>query len=595
MAPSRHERNNLPPFAEIRGGSIAALRKGDLLSVAIELGLPLPEDINKATVPELKNAITAALATPQVASDNRFLKFIVYRTKTTGGAAIKNSVEKAREDAAAQKEDVAPTGAHLTLLEGKSTSDPAPQHRRLLQDGDGAGGQAERRKFISVYGREGTEIMFPEPSSPLTEASSQVSDKLVNSNVKPSSPPKQASLDLPSQDEVNLPVKVHFTGIGTSSREVYILPSVRQDIVIYKAPDGTYTTSLKKLIPAVIVQFSSATDQSEYKISITGTTGSPLFLGTIGQFKSGDLHPVLELSQADTCTLEAEGSVLVCNLLLERRAATVTNENRPTQILPKMKPLEIANARPKSKTKRKTDVDHSDNDHDWPENMTDRSFLAFLNRELRGKENGYGASLSTAGEMLVRWRDLTSAVAICNESWKSYNKGSPYCVPAEYKDRDDESVHQYANRPFTKAHLVKALKIGSSITTLDKDMFENPGLQFAPLARRWVDQDPELTVEENKRFSKMSRNDFLAYIQERKDRETGKQRENAARESKKTKRVRRSQPDDESDSSIMDSEEERRVKRKLKKAHKARKEALEGVAGPSSHKSRRATSEHLDD
>lgn len=133
--------------------------------------------------------------------------------------------------------------------------------------------------------------------------------------------------------------KVNFLGVETSSHEVWILRSQRDSTTVLKGLDGKYTTSLKRLVPAALVQFSPAKGicglspalsklsnfalgERQYTLSITGSTGNPYGLGTMEQFLSGHFPEVLDLVEADTCTLspdESDPGVLICHLMLKAK------------------------------------------------------------------------------------------------------------------------------------------------------------------------------------------------------------------------------------------------------------------------------------
>jgi hypothetical protein len=109
MPPTIYNLSDLPTLDEIKQGPVNSLGKKDLLAIAIALKLLQPNEINNKnnTVTALKKAVLGAL---QTTSDTRFLKFTVHRPATTGGAAVKTSADKSKEDGAAQKKDLVPSG-----------------------------------------------------------------------------------------------------------------------------------------------------------------------------------------------------------------------------------------------------------------------------------------------------------------------------------------------------------------------------------------------------------------------------------------------------------------------------------------------------
>ncbi|KAJ6459756.1 hypothetical protein DFH09DRAFT_1115038 [Mycena vulgaris] len=530
MAPTRLDLSVLPPLEDIKPGSILKLKKAELLSVALALNLTLPADINKINVDELKKMIPEAL---KVSTDVRFLKFSVHRPNTTGGAAIKNR-------------GYSPVRARRSQI--------------LLRSTDAWQTDKKPKELVK------------EPSSPLT--SSQASEEKDADFNKPSSPVN----DIPPQkgEVFDFNIKVNFAGVGTPSREVWILPNQRAKIPVSKEADGRYTTFLTKLVPAALVQFSPAKGEREYRLSIMGASGGTYQLGTMDQFLTGKFHGVLELPEANSCTLSLEGAVLICDLILTAKKL----EAKPTQIMPQMKPLDIARGRVKAKGK--VDVEDSDDDgHDWPNNEKDMPFRTFLNTELGGKPNGYGQELKNRCEL------------------KSYTKGIPYRVPSEYANNADEAVRQYANRPFKKADIERALFVGHTIASRDRDLFKSKDLS------RWVEGDPEVAFTDKKRFSAMTRKQFLAHLADCKDTKLEGDR-HRAREERRVKAgknrgtKKRPEPEPESDngsesSEPLDSEEERQARHLYKKIKlREQGKASKGRDEPGPSRKKALNSDHMD-
>ncbi|KAK7033864.1 hypothetical protein R3P38DRAFT_3186091 [Favolaschia claudopus] len=130
--PPRIDLNSLPAFSDIPGGPLKSLNKPELFSVARELGIGLPLDPRTITVETLRGQVTQGIG--KLPNDVRFHKFIVHRAQTTGGAALRNSADKDKEDVGAK--DVQPTGAHRKLLEQRVKSDPAGQLKHLKAPAD---------------------------------------------------------------------------------------------------------------------------------------------------------------------------------------------------------------------------------------------------------------------------------------------------------------------------------------------------------------------------------------------------------------------------------------------------------------------------
>ncbi|KAJ7857010.1 hypothetical protein B0H13DRAFT_2283366 [Mycena leptocephala] len=564
MPPTIYNLSDLPTLDEIKQGPVNSLGKKDLLAIAIALKLLQPNEINNKnnTVTALKKAVLGAL---QTTSDTRFLEFTVHRPATTGGAAVKTSADKSKEDGAAQKKDLVPSGAHLKLLTGNIKTDPPPN----------------TDTYSSLTASEDEEIN--KPSGP--------------------APPAGNILHHTEGEVSTLSIKVSFSGVGTGSRDVWILPSQRDAITVFKGADGKYTTSLKNLVPAALVQFSPVKGERYYKLSIIGSSGYPYTLGTMDQFLTGQFHENLELAEANTCTLRLDASgareVLICDLVLEAKGS-----DNLAEIQPAMKPLEIAQGRARSqvkkkKTKGKTTFD-SDEEEDWPNALNDKPFQKFLCGILDGKIEGY-TELKTIGEMRERYLTLTRAVKFLDQNWKSTTRGIPWRVPEDYKDDSDETVRQYANRPFNKAVVESALDIKKTIASRDREVFENPDLPYDPRLKKWAEDDGEDMDDKHKRkYAAMTRRQFFEHLEDCKKTRLAED-ENRANERSKAKGKHRRSTDEDADvsdagtSSELDSETEKLLQRALKKARKMKRaKDGQGLAGPSHRRKARLTSNELD-
>ncbi|KAJ7087721.1 hypothetical protein C8R43DRAFT_307901 [Mycena crocata] len=569
MPPKRIKPEDIPTLESIKAGSISALTKRDLVAIALALDIIQLENINKENVPEIKASIIAALRSPKFCNDERFLKFSVYRPSTTGGASLRSSADKAKEDAAAQKEDVVPTGANMTLFEQKAKADPPPQHRRLVQLEGG-----------DIKENEG-KTKSP-PSSPLSAVTGSDNEEhtvvtLVSAAIKPAS--STFNRAPPPETEISdLSIKVIFNGIGTTTREAWVTPIHRKDIVVYKTPDGKYTTFLDKVLLAGVSNLSPG-KELKWKLSIAGTSG-PYGVGTLENYSTGNLPAVLALPEANICflSLKPDTNLLHCEVFLEARRT----EQPSLKDQPKLKPLDLARARAKATENDGPDDgdDPSDDGDDWPDNLKDPDFLKFLNAQLGGKPDGYGRALTNVGQMLVRYKDLTNAVATCDEGWKSHTAGFPWRVPSRYAQDPDASVRQFTNRPFKKADLERAFQIGHTIASKDRELFTHKHLGCAPLAQEWIDGTLNDPAKQAK-FVKMTRTEYVTYLQECRD-DAVAEMDRKRRLEIKAKR-RQSKAEAGSDSSGTD--EEKTLRRKLKKI-KLKKEAAEVEAAGSSRKAR---------
>ncbi|KAJ6568187.1 hypothetical protein B0H10DRAFT_1965007 [Mycena sp. CBHHK59/15] len=152
---------------------------------------------------------------------------------TTGRASIKNSrnsTDKSKEDqdAAGQKQDVAPAGK---LLQQGTKSDPPPQFKHLGQPDD-----SEAKLAMSQSPHYQAEWTLRKRNRSLTFQ--EVGCR----------PPPFHDFVKPDEDGADLPIP----GVNTHTHTVWILPSQRESRALCKTEDGIFTTSLKKLLPPAL-------------------------------------------------------------------------------------------------------------------------------------------------------------------------------------------------------------------------------------------------------------------------------------------------------------------------------------------------------
>ncbi|KAF7333802.1 hypothetical protein MVEN_02337000 [Mycena venus] len=569
--PPRIDPNALPAVEQIKGGSVSTLNKAELFSIAKELKLPLPDDPKDIVGKVLKAKVSTALKSPQFANDPRFQKFKSYRPQTTGGAAIKNSADKDKLDlAASQKQDAAPSGAHGKLLQKAVKSDPAPQFRLL--------GVTKPDTGTDHVDTASESSLSPVPSLSSDEKD-QPNKPLSQAAVNP-----LASYALVQKDEVEygLPISVEFQGVD--SQTVWISPFHRDSIPVFKAEDGTFSTSLKKLLPLALTQISPVKGDRYTKISVALDRGGTLILGTTHDFRNGNFPDFLALAEADYCQLHREPKKLHCHFLLRPGKPLSVNPGLSSKI----KPLELARSRPKATTptKRKRHVPgvDSDQEHDWADNENDKSFLDFMNEFLGGRQGGYPQG-DEIGTRLERWSDRERVIEYCDENYKMTGKGKPYRIPAEVKNHENEAYHQYAGRPFTKKCITLALGVGNGTVTADRKLFTNPDIPCDADAERWVKGELDNKVAHDRalkaKFDKMSARQWEDHVLEAKkaklaaDAAAEKERSRAAAQRKKEKKREKYLTESRGEKrprGVGDvDEEERELKRRLKEIQQKRK------------------------
>ncbi|KAK6981073.1 hypothetical protein R3P38DRAFT_3465367, partial [Favolaschia claudopus] len=513
--PPRIDLAALPPFEGIPGGPINNLSKPQLFSVAKELGMALPAKDTDIVVKVLKSTIQSALA--KIPNDTRFHKFTVHRPATTGGAALKNSAHKDKQDriAANEKPDVVPSGAHKKLLQSGVKSDPSPRYNHLKDPdappGDGlkSGEENDDDSSLLTPVTSDVEEVQPKKHHPIKPAS-----KVITTTVSFYTPLG------PNEDGAGLPIAVEFQGI--QGRKVWVDTAGLQ---LVKGGDAGIYVSLRALIPKALSQLSPSKDpafplRKLYILSDSSSTS----LGTIDDHTSpdGKIPAFLELPQADYYRLERQINHFLCCIIWKDGDVSPTIHSEPpsTSIRPQDKPWEMAKERPKTSQKRVKgkkrfipgQADDSDSE-DWPDNQTDTGFLSYLNKVAGGRPNGYKKSLDTMGERLERWNDKERAVKLCDEK---FTPGNPYRIGADVKDDPVEAYRQYARRPFTKKNLYTALGVGTSTISSDKSFIEHKDLPYDPLAVRWVQGDPTLDATTKAKFDSMSSKEWCNHLEEAK-------------------------------------------------------------------------------
>ncbi|KAK7015384.1 hypothetical protein R3P38DRAFT_2637364 [Favolaschia claudopus] len=582
--PPRIDLTALPPFEGIPGGPINNLPKPQLFSIARELGMTLPAKDTDITVKDLKSNIQTALV--KVPNDTRFHKFTVHRPATTGGAALKNSAHKDKQDRIAENEkpDVVPSGAHKKLLQGGVKSDPSPRYNHL--------NNPDVRHKEDGNSAEDNDV----PKPPIKKAEPKRTE-----NNNPNKPPSKIvpttlSFYNPlglnhNEDGAGLPIAVEFQGIQGS--KVWVDTAGLQ---LVKGGDGGIYVSLRALISKALAQLSPSRDPAYplrklYLLSDSSSTS----LGTIEDHTSADgkIPAFLNLPQADYYRLERQYTHFICYIIWK-------DGDPSTSIRPQDKPYDMAKERPKTTRKNAKgnkrfipgQADDSDSE-DWPDNKTDKGFLSYLNKAIDGRPNGYKKSLDTMGERLERWNDKERAIKLCDEK---YTPGNPYRIGAEVKDDPNEAYHQYARRPFTKKDIYTSLGIGTTTISNDKSLIEHKALPYDPLAMRWVQGD--LTLDEatiKAKFDSMSSKEWCNHLEEAKQDKLEADEEAAQRASKGKgkekagrKRSHRAVASGSSSDNVDTEKEAERLRERLRQ--------IESAAGKTRKRSRKAAvdSDNLD-
>ncbi|KAJ6513216.1 hypothetical protein C8R45DRAFT_1154249 [Mycena sanguinolenta] len=321
-------------------GKINGLKKEHLLVIAEVLGIKfIVSGVGKQNVPEMKITLNEALKNPGLAFKEELQKFIIYPRGVT--APIKNSADKTTDDALQNKSELNPpaTGAHKTLLENGSTSDPPPQYKPL----GGAGPKKEDHES-NVVDSDGQrrfrvgEILSQGLVAPTSSSDADSED----TNQKKKDRTHKRLMKRPEIVEANvemnkLPIVVHFVGSHdrSRSREVWIPPSQRSQISVAKASDnsGDYTAPLKTILPIALAQdspiksWSLLVKDGRAKLGIVGPLGPHLNLGTVDDFAGNNFPEPLALDRVNNYKLEPINGGLLCRVFWEPQ--NTKNETDP--------------------------------------------------------------------------------------------------------------------------------------------------------------------------------------------------------------------------------------------------------------------------
>ncbi|KAK6966552.1 hypothetical protein R3P38DRAFT_2754619 [Favolaschia claudopus] len=607
----RVDMNNIPAFDKLPAGPVASLKKPELCSLAKELGIDLPLDSGSITVNTLKGQITAAIG--KNPNDTRFHKFVVHRAQTTGGAALKNSADKDKEDMEAKS--VHATGAHRKLLEKRVKSDPAPQLKRL--------NKTALKLDVKKNGDKDKAPNSPGTLSPLSpsENESVPSDPGELEEVLPP-PPKPLPSPGPSlvdsyyyrmlkqhDAEAQLPVAVEFCGEKVTQL-VWIPPAVRAAIPLFRDVDGGVVASLKQLIPAALTQLSPNKENPHRRLTlIQGQVA--MSLGSAEQFMKGNFPDTLEVPAADMCPLQCLPDRLILSLLWKKgehpKKAPETESDSASDSEPhfagSFKPLEAARERSERKKSKKSqkqkkidddDDDDSDRDREIDSNTV---FLACVRDTIGVKiEKKKPGGLSTIGPRLARWNQRQQCIEYCDENFSTGRaKGKPYRMPEELKDHEKAEYREFANRAFSKKTITNALGIVNGTLTADGKLFESPDLEFDTKAKMWVDGDVSLDDKIKAKFDKMSATQWKEHLT--KAREAHEAAEAASRKRRRSSSSSAARASAESSS---EDDEQKKLERRLaeikseKKEQRATKKARNGEGSRKSKASTRFRSNSLD-
>ncbi|KAJ7836963.1 hypothetical protein B0H13DRAFT_1912716 [Mycena leptocephala] len=288
------------PLASIAGGAINMQRTFPVLfSLAVAMKLD-----HTGTKKDLLPRILKKLKDDTVlAQSAEYMKFSVYRTPKTAQMAtknLKNSAERAAEDAEEEAKTVLPaTGVHQKLSEAKASVDPLPQFAHL-------GGPTKDDKAMDNEDNNSDSSLLSE-------------DETVEEERPVTPPPKNKE----PKKMVMEPVTVVVVLNGSGKRELMVeaggdaVPLTLEKEGINGAP-STYSTSLKALLTEAInsdTPMKANKKAKIYRAGLVDTAVHSLKLGSIEEILGEKQVGNLCLPAVDKYELQSlAGGLLMCDV-----------------------------------------------------------------------------------------------------------------------------------------------------------------------------------------------------------------------------------------------------------------------------------------
>ncbi|KAJ7773617.1 hypothetical protein DFH07DRAFT_952666 [Mycena maculata] len=506
----------------------------------------------------------------ELAQDTRFIKFSIYRAKAQGRPSkdVRNSSNKATEDAAQDKVDIPATGANKKLLESGAKIDPPAQYGRLtgpLSKGDNVGGKDDRGMLLFLVLHIPYKCTDSQFSGSLSPTPSHFFD---DENSNDNKPLQDTPSTLHKDKKVSkTPKPILLVFNGPNPREIMIKSGDSVPLTVENdGEDGgpTYSASLKNIFAEAIKKDSPMKDNTKARFFRAGLFDKqiPIRLGSLDKIFAKDSP--LELAHVDNYKLEPFNGMLLCQLTMTEEegegvqlpTGTVTVAAVPAAKLidGASKPLEVAQNRAVEAA---------------PAQLSkEAAFPEFLG-EILGARKSDWPNADLAIDVRTRYLAVIDAVdTLKNMGWNK--SGGGYMVPWDYKDSLYNMEYEYKGYTFTKDIVLKALRIGHAVAGTDKQTMSL--VEHCSQASTWF-EDPNADEDLAAKFNNMKNSVFRKRLERKKEDAVKRRAKDKARQ--KAKEVER--------------EREREKRRRRRSDDRSADEA-----GPSKKKSKSKKTVELD-
>nr|GAT58507.1 predicted protein [Mycena chlorophos] len=488
MAPKKFDETALPKLEDIKSGPVAGLQLDPLRALAVYLGIP---NVGVHLKAALLEKVQEAMA---ITNDKNLERFVAHRGSKLK-AEPRTSATKAAEDEVADKgTTVQPTGAAKTLLKAGQTSDPPASTTCLSSNGIDNRGVNGKKDLIDGMSdlSDIDDASSPPPNTPHGEvADNEVDDDDEAQLVQDESDNEEQF------SEKELTVCAEVTKPTGETVTAWILGATRKNVDVIRIGAGKaarYTGVWKQLVPAVLASMSPEKGFHDCKIRPAGAASS---IATVAGALKGEFSEVLELPAANRCTLHfnRKKEALVFAFTLEKPDVIADSQSDSDED-GKILPYAIVSARLKAAKAAKA---ASKSNPDSPEAI-------LLRTKLDAPQEGWGTA-KTMGVIKDRWIAVKGGIAKADLYYKNPNSQG-----STYRFGTTPDFGALAGKGFNASHVEAAFHVGHTVAHNDRQVCEHADLQHAPLAKSWLSGDDSLYEGTKKKFSEMTRKQFLAYL-----------------------------------------------------------------------------------
>ncbi|KAL0959383.1 hypothetical protein HGRIS_014635 [Hohenbuehelia grisea] len=484
---------------------------------------------------QIKSIKAHLAAHPELAGDPRFQ--LLFPRNGAAPKMKKRSADKASEAATAAELDAdkPPTGANKALLQAKVTVDPPPQFAPVGRPSNNAARQPSPLTLGNVL-RDAVnahqDSSSPEPhsaakaredSAPPTTPIFSDDDNESNGNmtdkqhITPPLPGLNSFLrpaDLCGAYGGHIIVELHdYHNTALPAEEIWIADPATEVFERINTDGNTEVIAhLSQLIPEALQQ-NTPTKKRSGRVWRPGvnTATNRVSIGTVASICAGKLPDILRINEVNTYPLHLRADCrLVCNMFLDRsdevdstiplKAFEVSEDPfPPLEGLEALSPCQVPHIPLPSLATTTSMAAVS-----GPVAPADDAFIVYLRGILGGPARQWPKA-ETAGQVYDRYMAHRRAEIKLRDELKWGRNMGGYEIPA------GKEFEPYGSRTFTRTHLSQAMRIGHTIASTDKKLFEDKKLRAIPLLRAWVEQED--SREADKFFRNMPLGDFRAYIE----------------------------------------------------------------------------------